>query len=371
MQRRWVPARIVLTSVCLAAALTGATAGAAGFPSKPITLIVQSSAGGGSDSFVRTLAAIVETERLLPQPIVVDNKPGGSGAIAYAYAVFRQFRGVVALAELPVEVRRVLEDAMHRYSQTEGYKRYVAENSLSEAWMVGPTTGAGWSANRLVPTTSSAEWVCSRNDGCVRGDLQGAVENNKAGAMSPRPVFSFVVVRVARPIHRVSGELLQDTFEPGPNPLDGGADLDASRALLALRQTSPCACYRVPFLVEQLPDLENHHDVALPVEPLPAAAFARLERGEFALPITEHVRRHTRDRRDFADPEVEAVRHLGRRLGERVDHPLPGGLAGRDVLRTPRSRHGAAARLVLVLKVFGGDFLAVDRLMQGFARLEL
>ena len=278
---------------------------AAGFPSKPITLIVQSSAGGGSDIFARTLAAIVEKERLLPQPIVVENKPGGSGALAYAYvagkrkdphflltatpsfltvpiirnsqvtykdftpianfafddffivvradsrvktlrdliteakanprkitaggtqlggsdsislhliekavgiqfnyitfngggeqntallgghvdvvmlnpgealelarakqvrvlavlsekrlptapdvatareqgvdATFRQFRGVVAPADVPAEARRVLEEAMRRYSQSEGYKKYVAENSLSEEWMGSAAFGS-------------------------------------------------------------------------------------------------------------------------------------------------------------------------------------------------------------------------------------
>lgn len=59
--------------------------GAAGFPEKPVTLIVHASAGGGSDIFARTLAAAFEKERLLPQPVVVENKPGGSGAIAFAY----------------------------------------------------------------------------------------------------------------------------------------------------------------------------------------------------------------------------------------------------------------------------------------------
>jgi len=58
---------------------------AAAFPSKPITLIVHSAAGGGSDIFARTLAAAFEKERILPQPVVVENKPGGSGAIAFAY----------------------------------------------------------------------------------------------------------------------------------------------------------------------------------------------------------------------------------------------------------------------------------------------
>jgi putative tricarboxylic transport membrane protein len=280
-------------------------AGAVGFPEKPITLIVQSSAGGGSDIFARTLAAIVEKERLLPQPIVVENKPGGSGAIAYAYvagkrrdphflltctpsflttpivrksqvtpkdftpianfafddfivavrqdsrfkdmlslvaeakanpkkvaaggtqvggsdsislyllekaagiqfnyisftgggelnaallgghvdlvmlnpgealelakakkvrilgvmsdkrlsgapdlptmreqgldAVFRQHRGVVAPAELPADTRRILESTMFRYAQTAGYKKYMADNMLSDGWMDGVTFGA-------------------------------------------------------------------------------------------------------------------------------------------------------------------------------------------------------------------------------------
>ncbi len=55
------------------------------FPEKPITIVVHAGAGGGSDIFSRTLAAAFEKEKLLPQPIVVENKPGGSGAIAFAY----------------------------------------------------------------------------------------------------------------------------------------------------------------------------------------------------------------------------------------------------------------------------------------------
>ena len=35
--------------------------------------------------FARTLAALVEKEKALPQPIVVENKPGGSGMVAFAY----------------------------------------------------------------------------------------------------------------------------------------------------------------------------------------------------------------------------------------------------------------------------------------------
>jgi putative tricarboxylic transport membrane protein len=65
--------------------INSAHAGAANFPTKPITLVVHAGAGGGSDIFSRTLSAAVDKEKILPQPIVVENKPGGSGAIAFAY----------------------------------------------------------------------------------------------------------------------------------------------------------------------------------------------------------------------------------------------------------------------------------------------
>jgi putative tricarboxylic transport membrane protein len=63
----------------------GNALGAGKYPEKPINLIVHAGAGGGSDIFSRTLSAAFEKEKLLPQPIVVENKPGGSGAIAFAY----------------------------------------------------------------------------------------------------------------------------------------------------------------------------------------------------------------------------------------------------------------------------------------------
>lgn len=84
MKRQWRVSVLVLAAVCLALGI-GNVSEAAKFPEKPITLVVHASAGGGSDIFARTLAATFEKERLLPQPIVVENKPGGSGAIAFAY----------------------------------------------------------------------------------------------------------------------------------------------------------------------------------------------------------------------------------------------------------------------------------------------
>jgi putative tricarboxylic transport membrane protein len=78
-----------LVAVTLVASVLGLALVAAGegakFPEKPITLVVHAGAGGGSDIFARTLAAANDKEKYFPRPIVVENKPGGSGAIAFAY----------------------------------------------------------------------------------------------------------------------------------------------------------------------------------------------------------------------------------------------------------------------------------------------
>ncbi len=80
-QKTWA----LLTLAMIAAILLSGCGGGGNYPEKPITLIVHSSAGGGSDLFARTLTASNEKDKFLSQPIVVENMPGGSGAVAYDY----------------------------------------------------------------------------------------------------------------------------------------------------------------------------------------------------------------------------------------------------------------------------------------------
>jgi putative tricarboxylic transport membrane protein len=76
---------VLFVAVLLVVFGAGNALGASKFPEKPITIIVHASAGGGSDMFARTIAAAVEKNKLLPQPIIVEPKPGGSGGIAFSY----------------------------------------------------------------------------------------------------------------------------------------------------------------------------------------------------------------------------------------------------------------------------------------------
>jgi putative tricarboxylic transport membrane protein len=79
-KRNWVP----LCMGCAIAA-TAMAVDAQNFPVKPLELVVHTSPGGGTDVFARAVADIITKERLLPQPVTVSNRSGGSGAVAYNY----------------------------------------------------------------------------------------------------------------------------------------------------------------------------------------------------------------------------------------------------------------------------------------------
>ncbi len=70
----------VLLTMSLVLFVAGAAV-AADFPSKPVTFLIGWSTGGGSDLVSRVLCG--EAEKHLGQPIVIVNKPGGSGAKSY------------------------------------------------------------------------------------------------------------------------------------------------------------------------------------------------------------------------------------------------------------------------------------------------
>jgi len=73
------------------AMLASAGVCAQAYPSKPIELIVHTSAGSGGDVISRQMAEVVRRDKLLPQPFVVVNRTGGAGVIGYQF--FKSKRG--------------------------------------------------------------------------------------------------------------------------------------------------------------------------------------------------------------------------------------------------------------------------------------
>ncbi len=54
-------------------------------PERPIEIVIQTSAGGGSDIYTRLWTGIIEKYNLSPVPITPVNMPGGAGAVALTY----------------------------------------------------------------------------------------------------------------------------------------------------------------------------------------------------------------------------------------------------------------------------------------------
>ena len=93
---------------CLAAGALIGFAGAAAaqdFPAKPVTLIVPWPAGGSTDIAMRAIAEAASKH--LGQPIVVDNKAGGSGTVGPATMAASARPDGYTIAQIPITVFRL------------------------------------------------------------------------------------------------------------------------------------------------------------------------------------------------------------------------------------------------------------------------
>lgn len=79
--------------------------GAKDFPTKPITLIVPWNAGGSTDLYFRAMADAASRE--LGQPVVVDNKTGGTGTLGPVTMALTAKPDGYTIAQIPVTVMRL------------------------------------------------------------------------------------------------------------------------------------------------------------------------------------------------------------------------------------------------------------------------
>ncbi|MBC8289896.1 MAG: tripartite tricarboxylate transporter TctB family protein [Planctomycetes bacterium] len=73
----------VLAALCWSSGTDGDSAGS--YPARTIKMVVPFNPGGGSDSFGRMIEAGIEKADLLPQPLIVVNRPGASATIGSRY----------------------------------------------------------------------------------------------------------------------------------------------------------------------------------------------------------------------------------------------------------------------------------------------
>ena len=91
--------RILTLAACALLASCGTADGP--YPAKEIKLIVQASPGGTSDTVSRVMGSLAEP--ILGVPVVCENKPGASGALAFSYVARRPADGYT-IGHAPVEI---------------------------------------------------------------------------------------------------------------------------------------------------------------------------------------------------------------------------------------------------------------------------
>ncbi len=82
--------RLRLLASSLLIACWAAPAFAQPYPTRHIELISATGAGGGSDLVARMVADIIGKDKLLPQQVIVQNRPGGGGAVGQTYVAARR-----------------------------------------------------------------------------------------------------------------------------------------------------------------------------------------------------------------------------------------------------------------------------------------
>lgn len=75
----------IVTSLAAVLAVAWLTPAQAAYPEKPVKFICWSAAGSPMDIMVRKLASLMSDE--IGQPMPVENRPGGSGAVAMSYVM--------------------------------------------------------------------------------------------------------------------------------------------------------------------------------------------------------------------------------------------------------------------------------------------
>jgi tripartite-type tricarboxylate transporter receptor subunit TctC len=88
----------------LALAAWSGAVGAQSFPARPVTLILPWPAGGSTDVGMRALASA--TEKHLGQPIVIENRPGGSGTLAPGQMAATAKPDGYTVAQIPISIFR-------------------------------------------------------------------------------------------------------------------------------------------------------------------------------------------------------------------------------------------------------------------------
>ena len=130
MNKKWTLLSGLVASVFLIGS-TGVANAADWKPTKPIEIIAPAGPGGGWDLLARTVQKALTEEKLVDQPILVTNKPGGGGASGWNYLKGKSGQGEFLAATSPL----ILQNNLLGKSELT-YKDFLPLANLMAEWEV-------------------------------------------------------------------------------------------------------------------------------------------------------------------------------------------------------------------------------------------
>jgi putative tricarboxylic transport membrane protein len=128
-------------AVALAAAFAAAGAAAKDWaPQRPIEIIAPAGPGGGWDLLARTMQKVLTEEKLVSQPVVVTNKPGGGGATGWTYLKNKAGQGEYLAANSPL----ILQNHLLGKSELTHRDFTVLGNMMAEWEVIAVAADAPW-----------------------------------------------------------------------------------------------------------------------------------------------------------------------------------------------------------------------------------
>jgi tripartite-type tricarboxylate transporter receptor subunit TctC len=239
------------------------------FPNKPIRVIVPFAAGSGADGAARVVAE--QMQRLLGQSIVVENRPGGSGAVAVQAVKQAPADGYTILVgtNSPMSVNPVVMKNPG-YDSTKDFKPVNGILRSMNVWYVAPDSPIR-SVTDLVTAARSGKPVSvgSYSAGYQLGIEWVAVLGNVK--------FAYVNYKGQS---QVITDVLGRTLDAGMGDMSGALPLIQSgklRAIAVSGATRHPGLPNVPAIREVWPEYENYAWTSFFVRAeVPADAHAKL-----------------------------------------------------------------------------------------------
>ena len=139
MNKKWTLLGGLLASIVMAGS-AGVASAADWKPTKPIEIIAPAGPGGGWDLLARTVQKALTEEKLVDQPVLVTNKPGGGGAAGWNYLKGKSGQGEFLAANSPL----ILQNNILGKSDLTYKDFYMLANLMAEWEVIAVKADAPW-----------------------------------------------------------------------------------------------------------------------------------------------------------------------------------------------------------------------------------